>query len=136
MIHRRLNISNLHWIVDVFIDNGSVDYAAIIDCLYSIGATSGAVFDAMEMFDDNKPNEAFTCSTQHRHTCMYIGRTTSGNEFINSMVHELRHLVDHIASYYGIDNGEAVGYISGDTAFLLAEDICRLGCDGRCTKHG
>ena len=26
------------------------------------------------------------------------------------------------------DNNETVGYLSGDAAFLLAEDICEHGC--------
>lgn len=133
MIHRRIHIKN--WVVDFFIDNGGfVDFYEIMQCLYEIGAEKDAVERALALFERDLPNEAFTCSTSMRRTCIYIGRTTSGKEFVNSIVHELRHLVDHIAKYYELDNGEAVGYISGDTAFLLADDICRLGCE-HCTNY-
>lgn len=36
--------------------------------------------------------------------------------------------INLILKYYGIGNNEAVGYLSGDAAFLLAEDICEHGC--------
>lgn len=79
------------------------------------------------MVNGGVPNQAFTYSNGRR-TTIYIGWTTSGEEFINYMIHEIRHLVDHIAEYYGLDNNEAVGYLSGDAAFMLAADICEHGC--------
>lgn len=134
MIHRRLDIRNLEWRVDVYIDDGSVDPEEVLDCLCSIGASVRSIRKAERLFDRDLPNEAFTCSPRSGFTCIYIGRATSGEEFLNSVVHELRHLVDDIARYYHIGNGEAVGYISGEAAFMLASDICRLGCPN-CTKH-
>ena len=132
MTHRRIHINK--WLVDVFIDDGGlfdVDY--VLSLIYRMGASFDIMDEAEYMMQGYKPNEAFTYSNGN-HTLIYIGWTTSGAEFVNSFVHELRHLVDHIASYYGIGNGEAVGYMSGDAAFLLAEDICRLGCPN-CTNH-
>ena len=132
MIHRIIHIKE--WKIDMFIDDGgALDNKRVADCLFYMGATQRIINRSLEMINSARPNEAFTYSNG-KHTCIYIGWTTSGAEFINSFVHELRHLVDHIASYYGIGNGEAVGYISGEAAFMLASDICRLGCPN-CTKH-
>lgn len=133
MKHRQIHINN--WFVDVFIDDGGVfDIDSVLRLLYDMGASFDIMDEAEYMMQGYKPNEAFTYSNGRRHTCIYIGWTTNGAEFVNSFVHELRHLVDHISSYYGIGNGEAVGYMSGDAAFLLADDICRLGCPN-CKNH-
>lgn len=124
MTHRTIHIRG--WRVDVFIEDG-YHPDAVMDCLEDMGAPNGILEKAQGLIVENRPNQAFTYSNGRR-TCIYIGWTTSGAEFISSVVHELRHLIDHIADHYGLPNGEEVGYMSGDAAFLLAEDICALGC--------
>lgn len=133
MIHHRLSILN-DWQVDVFInDGGRLDIGLITDCLYDMGANEGIVGRAVTMIEDDIPNEAFTYSNRHC-SCIYIGWTTSGEEFINSIVHEAYHLVHYIAQSYGIENEEKPAYLIGDVAFLLAKDICELGCT-HCRKQ-
>lgn len=124
MTHRTIHIRG--WRVDVFIEDG-YHPDVVMECLEDMGAENDILENAHGLIVENKPNQAFTYSNGRR-TCIYIGWTTSPQEFINSMIHEIRHLVDHIAEYYGLDNNEAVGYLSGDAAFLLAEDICEHGC--------
>lgn len=61
-----------------------------------------------------------------------IGPTTSGAEFVDTLVHEVHHLAVAIASSLGIDiESETPAYISGDSARELADVICRMGC-GNC----
>lgn len=135
MIHRTLYIRS-DWKVDVFIDTDKKGtyLDEVLDCLESMGAPFRVMERCEEIVASGKPNQAFTYSNSKR-TCIYIGWATDGSEFINSVVHEIRHLVDHIAGYYGIKgNGEQVGYISGDAAIMLAEDICKYGCP-HCRKE-
>lgn len=135
MIYKTIYIRN-DWRVDVFIYEGDSDYSDFGDvniCLDEMDAPDHIIERCNAIVLEGKPNRAFTYSNGKR-TCIYIGWTTSGAEFINSLVHELRHLIDHIADYYGIGNGEAVGYMSGDAAFMLAEEICELGCS-HCRKE-
>ena len=124
MTHRTIHIRG--WRVDVFIEDG-YHPDMVMECLEDMGAENDILENAHGLIVENRPNQAFTYSNG-RHTTIYIGWTTSGEEFINSLIHEIRHLVDHIADYHGLSNGEAVGYMSGDAAFLLAEDICEHGC--------
>lgn len=128
MTHRTIHIRN--WKVDVFIDDGGpLDIDRVLGIMYGMGADFGTMEEAEDIMLGVRPNEAFTFSVW-RHTVIYIGWTTSGAEFLNSMKHEIRHLIDHIANAYGIDkSGEEVGYMSGDAAYLLAGDICHFGCD-------
>ena len=130
MTHRTIHIRS--WRVDVFIEDG-YHPDMVMECLEDMGAENDILEKAHGLIVENKPNQAFTYSNGRR-TCIYIGWTTSGEEFLNSMIHEIRHLVDHIAAFYGLDNNEAVGYISGDAALLLAEDICEHGCP-HCRKE-
>ena len=131
MKHRVVHIKD--WQVDVFIEDG-YHPDEVMECLEEMGASNGILERAYGLVTENRPNQAFTFSV-FRHTCIYIGWTASGAEFVNSLVHEIRHLVDHIADAYGLGtNNEKVGYLSGDAALLLAEDICEMGC-GHCRKN-
>lgn len=132
MTRRTIHIRG--WRVDVFIEEVGkyVDLSKINETLDEMGAPYDICVRANDMVIGGVPNQAFTYSNGRR-TCIYIGWTTSPSEFLNSLIHELRHLVDHIAEYYGLENNETVGYISGDAAFLLAEEICEHGC--RCHKN-
>lgn len=70
-----------------------------------------------------------------RRSVMVIGKTSSGAQFLNSFVHELRHLIDDIAVADGMGmSGEAVAYLSGDTAMLVADIVSQLSCD-HCRSH-
>ena len=131
MIHRRLQIAGMD--VNIFIDDGGwVDFQPIADCLNDMGATEDIIWQGYDLYERRVRNEAFTYTKRDK-ACIYIGRADSGKEFLNSVVHEIRHLVDYIAEYYGIKDTEKTSEISGGAALKLAEDICRLGCE-RCNK--
>lgn len=58
-----------------------------------------------------------------------IGPTTSGDEFQNTLVHELHHVAVAIASSLGIDlESETPAYIAGNSMRDLAGVVCELGC--------
>lgn len=60
---------------------------------------------------------------------MLIGPSSSGEEFQDTFVHEIRHLADAIAKSLGVPlDSERPAYISGDTARALTEVVCELGC--------
>ncbi len=56
-----------------------------------------------------------------RCTIMVISRTTSPEEFWNTLDHERGHAVEHIASALGLDNdGEEKQYLAGELAREMA----------------
>lgn len=79
----------------------------------------------------DKLDSGFTYTNPYRRrTVMVVGRSSSGAEFLNSFVHELRHLADD----YGKANrilldGEGIAYFSGDMAYNFADIVCALTCD-------
>lgn len=134
MIYRKLEI--LHWTCDVFIslDTYWIDVitAAFLDC----GASDSIIRRIRRNMINNEMDSGFTFSNPYLHrSVMVIGRTSNGHQFLNSFVHELRHLVDDIATCRGLRmSGEAVAYLSGDLAMQLADLVCELSCD-HCRQH-
>ena len=60
-------------------------------------------------------NTGITYSNQeYGESVMAISRTTSAEQFLNSWMHEMRHLSRHIEQAYGIDPyGEEAAYLAG-----------------------
>lgn len=80
-------------------------------------------------------NTGFTYSNPTlRSSVVVIGRSSSGAEFLNSFVHELRHLTDDIAYTYGYPlRGEPAAYLNGDISLMLSDIVCTLTCN-ECRK--
>ncbi len=72
----------------------------------------------------------FTYSNKRNHeSVMVVGLASSAKEEMNSIVHEIRHLVDDIASSYNlVPCGEDVAYLSGDIAMKMYENTKNLFC--------
>ena len=79
----------------------------------------------------DRMDTGFTYSNPHRmESIVVIGRSSSGAEFQNSYVHELRHLTDDIAYFYGYPlRGEPAAYLAGDIALELSDIVCKMSCD-------
>lgn len=133
MIQRNLTIGR--WWVEFYFCPDGYDIDAIIDRMYDFGAPVERMRQAWDLMEHGGPDKGFTFSNPFERVAMIvIGPTSSGDEFLDSMVHELHHLAVHIASALGIDlKGEGPAYIGGDSARELADVICRLGCN-KCRK--
>lgn len=129
LIHRILNIGR--WRVDFFFADGrDYDYTSVMDCLEDMDAPDWVLEESWFKMRDGLPNGGFSWpNSRMMRSCIFIGPTTSGSEFLDTFTHELRHLADDIALHLGIDlRGEEVAYLTGDTARDLADVVCRLGC--------
>lgn len=129
MIHRVLNIG--HWVIDFLFAVDGYDEEGVLSCLYDIGAPLEVMRRAGEIMEKGNLNCGFTFSNPglKRALCV-VGPTSSGGEFTNTFVHEIRHVADAIAKSIGYElDGELPAYISGDAAMALAEVVCELGCE-------
>lgn len=129
LIHRTIYIGR--WRCDFFFAKDSdYDFGSVMECLEEMEAPYDVLETSWEKMRDGNPNEGFTFSKERLlRSCVFVGPAESGDEFLDTFTHELRHLADDIATHLGIDlRGEDVAYITGDTARDLADVICRLGC--------
>ena len=104
MVHRVLAIGE--WVVDFLFARLDYDAEGVLACMYDIGASSDVL-----------------------RAVVVIGPTSSGKQFVNTLVHEVHHLAVAIADSLGHDlESEVPAYLSGDAAMALAETVCEFGC--------
>lgn len=129
MITRGLQIGR--WKVEFFFAADSPDDEMVLDALYAIDADLDVMMRANRIMESGRLNRGFTYyNIDLRRAVVYIGPTSSGRQFQNTLVHEIRHLADGIAKSLGVSlDAEQPAYASGDTMMALADVVCRLGCD-------
>lgn len=128
MIGRTLNIGR--WLVEFYFAEDGYDADALLDRMFDFGASAKVMRQAMSLMESGDKNTGFTFSNPYdRVAIVAIGPTTHGEEFINTLTHEIHHLAVAIAASLGIDlESETPAYVAGDSAMALAETICELGC--------
>ena len=129
MIRRVLKIGR--WVVDFIFAADGYDEEAVLGCLYDIDAPIPVMQRAARIMEGKAYNRGFTfCNPEIRRAVVVVGPTTSGRQFQTTFSHEIDHLSDQIAEYYGVKRSrEATADITGDTTMALAEIVCKLGCD-------
>ena len=129
MTQRNLDIGR--WHVEFYFATDGYDIDVVLDRLFDFGAGGSTLRKAPDLMESGKMNRGFTfCNPYERVALVMVGPSSSGKQFQNTFVHELRHLINGIALSLGVDlQGEQSSYMSGDTAMELADIVCRLGCD-------
>ena len=128
MIHRIISIGR--WAVDFYFAVDGYDSGELLSRMYDYGASPAVMKRALDLTLREPENTGFTFTNpDERLAIVAIGPTTSGPEFVNTLVHEVHHLAVAIASELGIDlESESPAYIAGDSVRELADIICGLGC--------
>ena len=131
MIERELMVGSWH-VTFLFANNGYED-ELVLTRLYDIDAPIYIMQEVNRLMDSCEANCGFTYTNGHmREAVVLIGPTTSGEEFIDTLVHEVHHLAVAVAYSVGVDlESETPAYISGDSARELADVVCHFGCS-RC----
>lgn len=114
------------------IDNALLSYLGGVSFLplLFLYLTSYVLYDCGFTF--SKVNEYSFINKDNHRAVLLIGPTSSGAEFLDSLVHEIHHLAVAIAGELGVElDSETPAYLSGDTIREFADIVCELGCD-RC----
>lgn len=129
MIFRSLNIRGWRCYFFFAIDSYGID--TILDYLGELDAPPAILQRVQTNMLLDKLDTGFTYSNPaQRASVVVLGRQSTGAEFLNSFVHEVRHLTDDIASAYGYPmRGEKVAYLTGEIALHLAEVVCQQCCE-------
>lgn len=128
MIERDLYIGR--WRVHFMFATDGYEDELVLTRLYDAEASYDIMRDVNNLMDSCEANCGFTYANGDSYEIIVlIGPTTSGEEFQNTLVHEIHHVAVAIASSLGIDlESETPAYIAGDSMRDLAGVVCELGC--------
>ena len=136
MIKQEFIVDKVYWKVYVYYDITPKDAIEIVTKLQEIKLPKSYITSAYTTLVSNKLNQGLTETNSKLKTSIVVfTKTTNASQFVNSFVHEIGHLSNHIAITYNLDlNGEEVQYIAGDIAQQMFKRCHTLMCDC-CREH-
>lgn len=136
MIRRVLHVEQ--WTVYFFFAPEGYDEEELLELLYDLDAPDHIMVQASRKIKAGRPNEGFAYTNPfRREAVIVVGPAVSGEQYLNSIVHEIHHQSVAMADEMEADlKGEVPAYIAGDTAEVLVDVICMLGCGCRKNARG
>lgn len=103
-----------YWNILVYYNANYKDLPEIEDALVQLDCPDEDIDKAMRVLYKTH-NTGFTYSnSEYRMSVVCISQTTSAKQFVNTAVHEAKHVQSHICSYYDIDeDSEKAAYLIG-----------------------
>lgn len=119
------------WTCKVYYAIEGFDADYIVDDLKSLGCQGEKLIDFKDILYGKRYNEGFTyVSPRYKSAIMFIGPTTSADEFENTYTHERGHLAAFIGKCLNIDPyGEEVQYLAGDISIKTFKVAKHFLCD-------
>lgn len=113
MITQYIELGERDWGVLIYYSVNEGDIPSVIDSLEALDCTEEDIHAAITTL--RKKNTGFTyTNTDYKMTFVCIGRSTNISQFVNTVVHEAKHVQSHICQYYGIDEtSETAAYLIG-----------------------
>lgn len=114
MVKQGFHIGNRDWWVMAYYDVEERNLDEVREALLAGGCPVEKAEEACQNLRGWNAGYTFTNYRTHL-SVMLMGRTTSAAEMFDSIVHELKHLVEHVSSYYGLDpKEELAAYLQGE----------------------
>lgn len=131
MIVQEFYLPKAGWHVIVYYAVTGYYVSSIVGALKRIGCSGETLHKAYRQLKDCDLNTGLTYSNPSaRESVMVIAKTSSAEEFNNSLQHEQRHLERQIANAMDIDpDSEDAAYLAGDIASAMFGHAKHLMCD-------
>lgn len=116
MMEREIRLERYRWSVRCFIGYTEADASFLCHCLTSIGCRGEAVSDAYRHFLHGGSDSGLTyTNVSKRVSLVAVGASDNPGSEVNTIGHELLHVVAHICEEDGIDPlSEEPCYIMGE----------------------
>ena len=128
MIAQYIQLGDRDWNVLVYYNVSKEDFVEIVDSLRQLDCPKEDVRKALKTL--RRRNTGFTFSnTDYKMSIICIGEATNVGQFVNTAIHEAKHVQSHICEYYGIEEDtETAAYLIGHLVhrmYKMLENVLR-----------
>lgn len=113
MIAQYIQLGKRGWNVLVYYGVEKEDFIEIGDSLRQLGCSEKDMKKSFKVLRKKNTGLTFT-NTDYKMSIVCISEATDTSQFVNTAIHEAKHVQSHICSYYNIDeDGEEAAYLIG-----------------------
>lgn len=93
--------------------------------MVSFGMSDSGVKEAIRALSSYNSGMAIS-NDKLRMSVVFIGKSTSESQFLNTLVHEIKHVTDAIIDYYGEEQtGESAAHLDGHLMQMFFEEAAK-----------
>lgn len=119
MIAQYIQLGKRGWNVLVYYGVGEENFAEVGDSLQQLGCSKKDIRRSLNVL--RKENTGLTFSnSEYKMSIICIGIASDISQFVNTAIHEAKHVQSHVCSYYNIDED------SEDAAYLIGYLVQRM----------
>lgn len=129
MTAQYIQLGDRDWNVLVYYNVDKYDFVEIADSLRQLDCSEKDLKKALRIL--RKKNTGFTFSnTEYKMSIVCISEATNIGQFVNTTIHEAKHVQSHICQYYNIqEDSEEAAYLIGHLVhrmYQMLEKILRM----------
>ena len=129
MTAQYIQLGDRDWNVLVYYNVDKYDFVEIADSLMQLDCPKKDLKKALRVL--RKKNTGFTFSnTEYKMSIVCISEATNIGQFVNTTIHEAKHVQSHICQYYNIqEDSEEAAYLIGHLVhrmYQMLEKILRM----------
>jgi hypothetical protein len=122
------NIGDDDWGILMVYDYDYLDFDRIRSMLQAFGMPDYKAQGAMSVLSQADTGMTLTIPSDMM-SVLFISESTSDAEWFDTLIHELKHVVDHISEFYQVEpTDEAAAYLQGEIGRQLFPMIMRKVC--------
>lgn len=120
MLRQHIQIGNDDWDIYVYYCPEEPNFSELAEVLFNLGCPQIDIIESLDVvFNQYNTGMTFT-STIEKTSVVCIGKATSKEQFVNTVVHEAKHVQSHICSHYLVDEDEE------QAAYLIGHLVQRM----------
>ncbi len=135
MIQSGFYIGERDWWIMASLDVREKDLGDIYKTLLACGCPDNEAQKACMVLARMDSGYTYT-DLEGQYTLMFASQATSAEEMFDTIIHELKHVTEHISSFYGVyPKSERAAYLQGEIARKLFPGVAMAVCP-KCHEHG
>lgn len=137
MIRQTIQIERLGWKIHIYYGVDKSFTEDIIDEMIALECNMRLLEKAWNNLSSGELNTGLTYTNVDQHSSLVvISQTTSPANFLNTLIHEVMHVVQHICGKIDIDiYSEEACYLGGDISQAMYEVASVFLCECECCEN-
>ena len=126
MISQYIQIGDRNWNILIYYNVSKYDFVEVRDSLEQLECPRRDIRKAFNVL--KRKNTGFTFSnSDYKMSIICIGEATNIGQFVNTTIHEAKHVQSHICEYYGIEeDGEDAAYLIGHIVHMMYKMLAKI----------
>lgn len=127
MLRQYIELGNSGWHVYVYYGMSSIDAGELTFRLRELNCPEEYIKKALRIMTTGLNTGMTFSNSAYKTSLVCIGRTSSKEQFVNTVVHEAKHVQSHICQYYNIkEDGETAAYLIGHIVQKMYRNLMKV----------